>query len=110
MEEEALILTKNELEKIQGKQEKSEEENLELRKRITDWQIQMEQMNNKIFLAEKAKSEAEKESIEVKKTLNTPVLGFAVPIKINGETKYFYDCLLCSLKKINQDTLYKDLQ
>ena len=110
MEEETVIVTKSELQDLQEKQEKSKEENKELRKRVTDWQHQMESMNDKIFQAEKLKTEAEKETDEVKKTMNTPVLGLAVPIKTNDETDYIYDCLLCPLRKIDKVTIYNHLQ
>ena len=44
------------------------------------------------------------------KILNTPILGVATPISLDGQRVHIYDCALCAEKGMNQTELYTHLR
>ena len=60
-------------------------ENTELKKRVAEWSNQMKAMSNRVHQAENSKIELAKKLLEVEKLLNTPILGVATPVAVDGQ-------------------------
>ena len=77
---------------------------------MAEWSNQIETMSSKVQQAESSKIDLAKKLLEVEKLLNTPILGVATPIAIEGQRIHAYDCAPCADKGMNQAELFTHLR
>ena len=110
MEEETVTLPKNAFTTLQDNLEEKERENEELRKRSSDTIDQLEIMAEKLSNPEANHVALNKDMLELKALLTTPILGVGTPIQIPGQEGLCYDCSLCAQKGMDKTTLYRHLE
>ena len=109
-EEDNVTVSKEHMKEMQTRFDQRLNENIELKKRVAEWSNQIEAMSNRVQQAESSKQEMAKKLYEVEKLLNTPILGVATPIAIDGQRISVFDCALCAEKGMNQNEPYTHLR
>ena len=104
---EIITIEKNDFENLQDLLVQSGQENENLKLSIKEWMKQSETMSDQIKEAKDSNKDLNKELLETKKVLNTPVLGLAAP-KSNIES--VFRCFLCEKDDMNQNGIYKHLK
>ena len=109
-EEEMITVSKENMKEMQARFDQRLNENIELKKRVAEWSNQIQSMSNMVQQAESNKKELAKKLLEVEKLLNTPMLGVATPVSVDGQSVHVYDCALCADKGSNQPELHTHLR